>query len=232
MRDAAVAVNGSRHAVPFALESGEYAEPEGTVWTRYSEGGEPMERKVAAVNSVMFRNGKNECRLQVDDDTARAEISLFALGTPIPALKPIDAMSEESRRILSYEAASPVVYAPSRGMDCTFPVMMRPGEKAQLEFEIHGPVVDPVLSVQSQDGKTETVEFKTALSEGERLICRDGKTWKVVTDFRAVRTGMLSKPLPGFSGVCRIEMKSYDPATAHARINVIKRYGSPKGKIE
>ena len=231
LRDAVVAVNGVRHAVPFALESGEYAELESAAWTRYSEAGEPMERKVA-LSPVTFKDGINACRLEAGDDAMRAEVALFAFGSPVPALKPMDSMSAESCRALSYEAVAPIVYAPSRGMDCTFPVMMRPGEKARLEFEIQGSVMDPVLSVQSQDGKTEIVEFKTSLSDGERLICRDGKTWKVVKEFRAVRTGMLSRPLPEFYGVCRMEMKSSNPETAHARINVIKRYVSPNGKIE
>ena len=223
MRNVAVSVNGVRHEVPFALESGEYAELEGTVWTRYSEGGEPMEQ-IAAFNPVTFNEGENECRLETDDDAVRAEVTMFSFGKPMPALKPMAAMSGKSRDILSYEAVEPVVYAPSKGLDRPFPVMIRPGEVARLEFEIIGPVKEPILTVHTQGGKTESVRFETSIADGERLICKDGSTWKVVKGFRTVRTGRISRPLPNVAGYCQIEVISADPMSAHARINVIKRY--------
>ena len=223
MRNVAVAVNGVRHEVPFALESGEYAELEGTVWTRYSEGGEPMEQ-IAALNPIIFSEGGNACRLETDDDAVRAEVTMFSFGNPVPALKPMAVLSEESRGILSYEAVAPVVYAPSKGLDRPFPVTMRPGESARLEFEIMGPVKEPMLTVHAQTGKAETARFETTIAAGERLICRDGATWKVVKGFRTVRAGSVSRPLPDIAGCCRIEVRSADPMSAHARINVIKRY--------
>ena len=223
MRNVAVAVNGVRHEVPFALESGEYAELEGTVWTRYSEDGEPMEQ-IAALNPVMFNEGENECSLETDDDAVRAEVAMVSLGNPMPALKPMAAMSEESRDILSYEAVAPVVYAPSKGQDRPFSVTMRPGEAARLEFEIIGPVKEPMLTVHAQTGRTETTRFETTIADGERLICKDGATWKVVKGFRTVRAGSVSQPLPDVAGCCRIEVTSVDPVSDHARINVIKRY--------
>lgn len=229
LRGAVVVAGGSRFEVPFSLESGEYAELDGGVWTHYSEGGEPVG---AVAAPVVAPSDAVECRFGSQDDAARAEVTLFAAGVPFHALRPLAQLPGEVRRTLAYEAVDPVVYAPSKGLDRPFAVAVRPGEKARLEFEIRGPVVDPVLSVQSQDGKTEAVELKTALSEGERLVCRDGKTWKVVKDFRAVRTGTLSKPLPELYGACRMKVNSSSPETAHAGISVVKRYVSQKGTIE
>ena len=133
-------------------------------------------------------------------------------------------MSEESRGILSYEAVAPVVYAPSKGQDRPFSVATRPGESARLELEIIGPVKEPILTVRAQTGKTETARFETAIADGERLICRDGATWKVVRGFRTVRAGSVARPLPDVAGCCRIEVTSTDPMSARARINVVKRY--------
>ena len=223
MRNVAVVVNGVRYEVPFVLESGEYAELEGPVWTHYSEGGEPKEQ-IATLNPVMFNEGENECRLETDDDALRAEVTMFSFGNPMPALKPMAAMSGKSRDILSYEAVEPVVYAPSKGLDRPSPVTMRPGEAARLEFEIIGPVKEPMLTVHMQGGRRECARFETTITEGERLICKDGATWKVVKGFRTVRTGRISRPLPNVAGYCQIEVSSADPMSANARINLIKRY--------
>ena len=180
--------------------------------------------QIAALDPVMFNEGENECRLETDDDAMRTEITMFSFGKPMPALKPMAAMSGKSRDILSYEAVEPVVYAPSKGLDRPFPVTMRPGEAARLEFEIIGPVKEPMLTVQAQTGKTESARFETTIAEGERLFCKDGATWKVVKGFRTVRTGRVLRPLPNVAGCCRIEVSSADPMSANARINLIKRY--------
>ena len=223
LEDTAITVNGVRHVVPFALESGEYAELEGTLWTHYAEDGEPVEA-VETVNHVVFAEGANECRFEARNETARAEVTLFALGTPYPALKPAYTLTDADRKALSYEAIEPVAYVPSKGLSRPFPVTMRPVEKARLEFELLGPVKEPTLAIHTSAGGVETVKFATDIASGEKLLCKDGETWKVVKDFKTLRTGRLASALPEFSGCCKIEVSSNDPASAHARINVVKRY--------
>lgn len=226
LEDAAITVNGMRHAVPFALESGEYAELEGSLWTHYAEDGEPVEA-VEAVNPVVFAEGANECRFEARDETARAEVTLFAPGSPFPALKPVSTLTDADRKVLSYEAIEPVAYVPSKGLSRPFQVATRPGEKARLEFEILGPVAGPALTIRCNDGTDVPVKFETDLAAGEKLVCKDGETWKVARGFKTVRTGRLARPLPEFEGSCSIMAASSDPSAANARVNVVKRYRFP-----
>ena len=226
LHDVAVVIGDVRYEVPFALESGEYAELEGRSWTHYSEEGTPI--GAAAVKAPpVFGAGANKCRLEAPDAEMRAEVTLFSMDTPLPALKPISALRNDDRRLLSYEAVDPIVYAPSKGFSRPFAIATRPGETAALEFEIHGPVKNPSLEFRSADGTRFTVSFDVDVGEGERLICRDGSTWKVVRDFKAVQAGVLHERIPLISGVGSVRISSALPAAANARINAIKRYQDP-----
>ncbi len=223
LEGAAIAINGVRYPVPFALESGEYAELDGSSWTHYAEDGEPVEA-VETANPISFAQGENNCSLEAGSEMERAEITFFAHGTSFPALKSISMLPDESRRALSYEAMEPMAYVPSKGLSRPFPVAIRPDEKAKLEFEILGPIKEPALSIRTCTGDVENVKFATDLAEGEKLICKDCETWKVLKEFKTMRTGRLARALPAFTGLCRAEVSSSDPNAAHARINVIKRY--------
>ena len=208
LRDAEVVVGRRRFAVPFTLESGEYAELENGVWTHYSEGGEPIG---AADGSVATCCDRAECgngttvTFETPDHSARAEVTLFAMEKQFSALKPLASLSESDRRTLAYEAVDPVVYSPSKGLDRPFAVAMRPGEAAHLEFEILGPVNNPVLVFRPQgDGKPFAVHIDVELKNGEKSVVRDR--------------------VPSLSGAWMVHISSADSAAACARIGIIKRY--------
>lgn len=141
-----VKVNGTVVPVPFAMESGQYAELEDGRWTLYSADGDPLVRARAAKAAPVLRAGRNEIvyRAQTADGThVRAEVTVFAVGSPRPALVPETSLPDASRRFLAYEAADPQFYAPEKGFAALDPVVVRPGRTATAEVTVYGPLVRP-----------------------------------------------------------------------------------------
>jgi len=93
---------------PFDLASGEFAELENGVWTKYDKDGDPLERK------------------------ATGEKSDLATAAPFPAF------TDDGARRIRYEAMEPQVFDPSHGFDALAPVIVRPGEKARVEVQVYG----------------------------------------------------------------------------------------------
>ena len=220
---ASVVINGASLKLPFALSSGEFAELENRRWTKYSADGEPL--AAAAGPALSFAEGTNACAFAASSPDTRAEVTLFARSAPVQAICDIPSLPAAARRTLSYEALDPVMYAPSAGFDRPFAIVMRPGESARLELEIAGSVKRPVLSLRSAgDYPPLSIALPVELEAGERFICRDSRTWKVVKDFKTVRKGTLDRPLPILSGCWRADLGSDDPANARAQIELVKRY--------
>ena len=146
LRNAAVAIGDARFAVPFDLKSGEYAELEDGAWIRYSERGEPLSRVPAAARPELAA-GANDLSFSADAAdtlTPRAEVTVFGLGRKVEAFAPL---SDDMRRMLSYEAEMPVEYAPARGFRDLPPVAIRPGERAGIGFTCHGPLPQFVMTL-------------------------------------------------------------------------------------
>ena len=221
----ALVVNGTRHELPFALESGEFAELEGCVWTRYSEMGDPVER--ATVKSpVSLKAGRNEFELKgafKGGAPLRVQTALFALGKPFRAF--VDALTPEMRRAMAFEAMASVVYAPAKGFDGKVTVAVRPGEEASLSVEVVGPVKRPALG-WTRGGERGSVTFETDVAAEQMLLCENGSDWKVVNakDWSVVAEGRLAQPLPRFAGTTAVEVSSADPASASAIVNLMKKY--------
>ena len=223
----AVIINGTEHRLPFALESGEYAELEGGIWTRFSEGGEPQ-AAVRTAEDVLISAGTNRCSF-AGDEAARVEVTLMARGRAFPALRPVDGLPAETRAAMTYEALDPVLYAPKDGLDRPFQLATRPGESAALEFEIAGPVDSPRFDLRSRHADSLSFALPVKLAAGERLIVRNGRDWRVVRDFKTVRSGRLEQAIPTISGAYGVRVTSMDPASARARIEIVKRYGEWQG---
>jgi hypothetical protein len=224
-RAAAVSVNGEEMALPFEMESGEYAELEDGFWVLYSENGEPKRRMPGP--RVTLSAGKNTLgyRGAADGIPARAEVSVFALGRPFPATAPLFSLDAKARNRLAYEAVEPVYHAPSRGFDAKVTVPVRAGEKAFLELRIIGPVKKPYIAC---GGKKWTMDAE--LGPEDRLFCRDGKKWYVLRrsglDSSIVTAeGEFAEPLPVLSGTAVFSLGSSDPGSAAAEFDIIKRYG-------
>ena len=221
----ALVVNGTRHELPFALESGEFAELEGSVWTRYSEMGDPVAR-ASAKAAVALRAGRNEFKLEGafrGGAPLRAQTALFALGKPFRAF--VDALTPEMRRAMAFEAMASVVYAPAKGFDGKATVAVRPGEEASLSVEVVGPVKRPALG-WTRGGERGSVTFEADVAAEQMLLCENGCDWKVVNakDWSVVAEGRLARPLPKFAGTAAVEVSSADPAGASAIVNFAKKY--------
>ena len=223
-----VAVNGARHELPFALVSGEFAELEGGVWTRYSEMGEPVERATAKT-SVALKKGANSFEVKgsfADGSPLRVNTATFALGAAKRAF--VEKLTPEMRRAMRHEAMASIVYAPSKGFDGKAAFAVRPGEKATLSLEILGPVDHPALSWKC-GGAQGAAEFGATVGEGQLLVCSDGVAWKVVAakDWSVVSEGRLARPLPEFTGSGEVLISSSDAANAFAVADLTKCYVAP-----
>lgn len=217
LKGASVTVNGRRFAVPFALEAGEYAELEDGAWIRYSERGESLAR-VAAREAVRLAAGTNRCAFaSAPGGGTRAEVTILARGAAVPAFGPLTA---EQRGALAYEAMRPFVHAPAQGFDATPRLTVRPGETAQLEVTVLGPATEPAFDF----GARGRVVFPVALTAGERLVCRDGRNWRVLAAPRRERArGALARPLPLCAGGLDWTFSTSGVAD-RARVEVVKRY--------
>ena len=195
LKKVAVKVNGASFAVPFAMESGEYAELDGGAWTHYSALGTPLARRPEE-NVPKLGAGCNTVEL-VGDESTRAEISLFALGRTRPAL--VDDLTPEMRKRMRFEGVMPFVYAPDKGLVAPRAIAVRPGEKADLSLEIYGPATNPTFTFSRFLGFIKEIcVFPVLIGADERLVCRDGRNWKVekAADGTLVCEGSLENPLP------------------------------------
>ena len=175
-----VVVNGSAIPVPFALTSGDWAELEDGVWTRYDENGKPLERRVTG-ERVPLGVGANTAVFRGSDASGgrtRGEVRLFAVGRPEPALVDPTGLDSFYRRFLDYEAADPDWFAPARGLEGPKAVVMRPGERATVEFRFSGEISEGVLTFAGRrhplKGLKGTERFRLTadgLFEGVQPVC-------------------------------------------------------------
>ena len=97
------------------------------------------------------------------------------------------------------------------------------GEKASLVVEVQGPVAKPAFAF----GAT-TYTFDETLAADESLVCRDGRTWKVVVSAtgKARRTGTLPTPLPTLSGSTPFAFSGEVPSGKSCVVEILKEYVS------
>ena len=130
-----VSVNGKAFEIPFQLASGDYAELEDGVWTRYNSIGEPLVRSVVA-SMPEVATGSNAFEFSSATDGARAEITVAALGTKAPAFLPT--LTDEMKGVMAWEYEMPVRCAPEAGFTGEGVVAIRPGEKARIVAKTRG----------------------------------------------------------------------------------------------
>ena len=222
----AVSINGVRHEVPFRMRSGDSAELEDGLWTRYGENGEPLEQAVAKTEPELAK-GANALTAEgrfADGSPFRVETTVFAHGETMDAF--VDELTPQMRAVMTRETEMPLVYAPTKGFFGKVNLAVRPDEEAKLDIEILGPVEKPSFSWKSGWFSRSTVEFPTSVGKDQILICREGVDWKVVNakGWTVAAEGRLEKPIPSFSGVTELEFASADPGSAFAVIDIVKRY--------
>ena len=229
MAAAAVVLNGTRINVPFSLAGGEFAELDGGFWTHFAESGEPLERVAAPVAASVVK-GKNTLSYSGRSDDggfARAEVTLFRDGREEPAFVDLSASQRELMRV---EYEMPVLVNPSKGLSGDVCVRVRPGETADVRFEILGPAVNP-----SVGGRKMLVTLKDRF---DRVASYDGRTWQALRiipgkcgpDNRTVPAkrvviakGVFSDPMPTLSGGSTTFDVKCD-STDGARVTFFKEY--------
>ena len=224
---AAVTVNGHSVPLPFPLAAGDYAELEDGFWTRYSETGDTLAR-APGPKTLPLAAGANRCAFAgrtASGAPARAEVTVLAREASFPAFGDF---ASERRQGMRYEAMLPVRYAPAKGLDALPRIAVRPGGRVALELTIHGPVREPRLrfgTVRGEVAGAFEAVFPVGIGADERLVCRDGRTWKVLDRARRVKAqGELPAPLPELAAGTDWSMTSADPAAANARVELVKRY--------
>ena len=218
----AVEINGARHALPFALKGGEFAELADGFWTRYSMEAEPLERRAASGRLPTVAAGENRVRLvgkAADGSMPRAEVTVMAVGKPFPAVA--ERLRDDQEQTLSYEAHMPEIWSPANGFDVLAPLVVRQGMSARVELEIVGPIARPVLTIGC-----EKRAFDVDVGANEKLVMKDGRNWFVRGPCGKVRArGSIEKPLPSFIGLNAMSLSSSAPSHASAQLRIVKRYG-------
>ena len=218
----AVELNGERIAVPFAMESGEYAELDDGVWTHYSAMGKKMECAPANVSPAV-KKGVNKARL---DGAARARVTFFAFG-PEDAAEAFVELTDEQRRKMSSEAMMPFEYAPAKRLFPPRTIPVRPGEKASLSFEVLGPAENPSFEFSKFFGFSKTVCTANAkIGKDETLVCRDGVRWEVrnAKSGDLVSEGMLTEQMPTISSSTPLKFSASVPDGEIAEVSIRKEY--------
>ena len=197
-----VVVNGKSFMVPFDLKSGEFAEYGDGFWTHLDKYRTPIKR-VAAAGALPLVPGENtlayHAKAMTDGAWPRAEVTLFAFGDKFPALRDLADLKPERRRIVGYEAVAPCRYDPEHGFGEIPPLVARPGERAEPEFEVVGPIGAFEVSIGGVTRKF------AAVAEGKVFRCDAGT-------------------FPPFAGTAQVVIRADDPASARATFSFAKRY--------
>ena len=160
-------VNGVRHPVPFALETGEIAECADGCWTHYDVDRTPL-RRLPATSTPSLAEGANVCRFAAESvvggTVPRAEVTLFALGEKEPALVDLKTLPADRRALLDRECMMPVLYAPKSGFDTLPALAVRPGERAEPVFTVRGPIGPFKLTVGDETRQFDGVDAGKSLT--------------------------------------------------------------------
>lgn len=215
---ATVTVNDVALELPFELRSGEYAELEDGVWTRF-DAGRVVEVKESKSPMPSFAKGDNTITFSGKAPVpARAEVTVFSVaGKGFPILRPD--LDEAAKKVLAFEAMEPFFYAPEKGATKVPALKMRPGESAWLSFAITGEAVRPKIKIGNQEAS-----FNVTLSKGDFLECRDGLNW-TASDSKGsvIKKGKLPKRLSGLTGI-RPVVPSAVNRQAEMTIRIVKHY--------
>ena len=223
MENAVVAVNGETFGVPFPLKSGEYAELDGGFWTHYSAMGDAIER-VPGGATPAIKAGRNDFSFD-GGERGRAEVTAFAFGRTLPAF--VDELTPEMRGTMRYEGMMPFEYAPAKGLLPPKAIPVRPGEKAAMSLDVYGPATRPTFTFRRFFGFSKTeCAFDAEIKSGERLLCRDGRTWRVerLGDGATVKEGSLAEPLPLLDGTTDFEFSAELSGDTPCVVDILKEY--------
>jgi hypothetical protein len=195
LANAVLTVNGRAFRVPFTLASGEFAEraPAGLSPHSRETGDRRARARGGADGTPALRAGPNTLGFSCGEaagSAARAEVTVNAFGAPFGDAGPQRKINWEH---LAREYEMPRLFLASNDVDkAVWQVAVRPGGKAALEVELCGAMDRPALTVNGS-----ALRFPVALKAGERLICRDRRTWIVLDAKRGtIAEGRLEEKVP------------------------------------
>jgi len=223
MRNPSLTANGRRLEIPVTMKSGDFldVEPSGLCIHRNDRGDILARVRPAApdawpewrpgANGILFGSSSASGR------TARAEVTPIACGEPFgepDARRRADA----ARMDREYEMTRTILEPD--GPDNTWEIAVRPGGTARLEIELSGAMAAPALAIGGC-----VVRFPVTLKPGERLLCRDGRTWRVLDAKRAtVAEGRLDTLVPALKpGPTPVAIRCAAPDKAQVRLTKVYR---------
>ncbi len=200
----ALEVNGRRVVFPVSLTSGQYLEwegPEGGVL--YDERGELLQRFRLDAELPLLAAGTNQLKFDCQppgDSSARAEVTLVALGEPFGQARDPEQIGW---KYLDREFDLPRIVTRRDGVDNVWHLVRsagrvdEPNPTLQLELRADAaadaaPLDTPTLTIGDH-----RVRFPVTLQPGQRLICRNQATWTVLgADQQVVAEGPIDGELP------------------------------------
>jgi hypothetical protein len=211
-------LGGTKVTFPVTLQSGQYLELESIDdGVLYDERGELLSRFQPQIDRLpTLAEGENTLRFDCAPPpglSARAEVTVISLGQPFGDRR---ADSEIGWGRLDREYEIPRVITRLDGRDNAWTIVRRadmapdsPGTPPSLEIEIaFAPLTAPEKPADAAatsaglDEPTLTigdrsVRFPIRLTAGQRLICRDQTTWRVLNaDSTEAASGRLPEPVP------------------------------------
>ena len=220
LKNPTLVLNGQTLALPLTLASGDFAEiePDG-LCTHYNAKGDPL-ASVRPVTLPLLRVGENAIRFDCERPqgvSARAEVTINAFGTPFGTPNP---RRKIDWKHLEREYEMTRVFLSSNDLaNASWDVVVRPGEKAELEIELCGSMTSPALTINGH-----TLHFPVTLKAGQRLICRDRRTWTILDAKRVkIAEGSLDTKVPVLSsGPNRVSFTCANPD--RAQVKLVKVY--------
>ena len=222
IKNAAVAISGVKYAVPYVLESGEYAELDGGRWTKFSARGDALE-SCAAQGMPKLSPGENE--VEFSADAGCAEVTVVRFGETVDAL--VKKLTPQMRSQMRYEAMMPFEWNPGKGLYAPATIPVRRGGKAKWSFEIAGPCENPTFAFKTLFGMKDNVyRIEAVAAADEAIICRNGIDWKVVKtrNGATVREGRLAKPLPLLRASYPLTFSATVPEDKACVVDILKEY--------
>ena len=235
-------LGGSKVIFPVTLQSGQYIELEGMDdCVLYDERGELINRFRPQVERLpLLAEGASTIRFGCTPPqglSARAEVTVVSLGQPFGGRRPA---AEIDWKRLDREYDIPRIITRRDGADNVWTIVRRsdaPGSQENppvLEVELAIPQVakpekpgegkgsgaflaEPVLSIGEK-----SVRFPVRLLEGQRLVCRDQATWRVLgPDGAEVAAGKVAGPFPSLMpGANQVMLASQEKPAADFRVIV------------
>ena len=242
MANPSLELGGSKVIFPVTLQSGQYIELEGMDdCVLYDERGELISRFRPQVEKLpLLAEGANAIRFDCappQGQSARAEVTVVSLGQPFGGRRP-DAEIDWKRLDREYDI--PRIVTRLDGADNVWNIVRRsdaPGGQENppvLEIELAVPqlakpekqagakesgafLAEPVLAIGEK-----SVRFPVRLMEGQRLVCRDQATWRVLgADGAEVASGQVAGTFPTLlPGANRVMLASQAKPAADFRVIV------------